>query len=255
MNKGILCISIDTELMWGRKDLDHSKFVNKVKKEREVIKKLLRLFNKYNIPVTWAIVGKLYETGNSLWSGKDIISWIKDEKIHEIASHSYSHEDFSQISKTEAREELKKNKANSFVFPKNHINYLSLLKENNFKAYRGKDKSEFELLIPRIPPTGKVRLKNKLIEIPSSMYFVSARNIRKHIPFGLRFYKSKLGINRAISKKEIFHLWFHPIDFVDNSNSLFMELENILKYANQKRVKGLLTIKTMKQITYEKSLE
>ncbi|HWA52017.1 MAG TPA: polysaccharide deacetylase family protein [Patescibacteria group bacterium] len=250
MTKGTFCISIDTELLWGRKDLDIQKFTKKVKKEREVIKKLLKLFNKYNISVTWAIVGKLYEGNDPLWSGKDIISWIKKEKIHELGSHSYSHEIFNLIPSKKANQEIKKNKAKSFVYPRNKIKYLSLLKKHNFIDFRGKDKSEFELILPRIPPTQNPKKNSNLIEIPSSMYFVSARGIRKFIIFkNLRYIKSVLGINKAIKNHEIFHIWFHPIDLVDDSENLLNELEKILKYANKKRNEKKIQILTMEQIS------
>jgi hypothetical protein len=254
MKKGVFCVSIDLELLWGRKDLDISKFEDKVKKERVIIKKLLKLFKKYKIPVTWAVVGKLYEKGDNLWSGRDIVKWIEKDKIHELASHSYSHEIFTKISKDKADSEIKKAKAKSFVYPKNQIKYLNILKRYKFKSFRGKDKSEYELLIPRIPPVGNIKITNGLIEIPSSMYFVSARGMKKYIPNNLRFFKSKMGINHAISKKEIYHLWFHPIDFVDNSISLLKELERILMYADKKRKENILQIKTMEQIANKQSL-
>jgi hypothetical protein len=265
MKNGVFCISIDTELLWGRKDLDYSKFIDKVKKERSIIRKVLNLFKKYNIPVTWAIVGKLYEEGDELWSGIDIINLIKKEKIHELASHSYSHEDFSKIDKKTAILEFSKPKAFSFVFPRNHIKYLSLLKKAGFKAYRGIDESNskkhfiqlINLLFSVKPKTAIPIKKNGLIEIPSSMYFVSNRGPRKYIPYGLRMKRAKLGIDRAIIKNEIFHLWLHPIDLVDNSTNLLNEFEEILKYAYIKRRESFLKIETMQQITknHEKSLE
>ncbi len=254
--KGTFCISIDTELLWGRKDLDYSKFIEKTKKERIIIKKLLALFKKYNIPVTWAIVGKLYESNDSLWGGVDIIKWIKADKIHELASHSYSHEDFTKIDKIKAKEEFSKPKAYSFIFPRNHIAYLDLLKKSGFKVYRGADETNskthfiqlINLLLGRIPNTSQPLNENGLINIPGSMYFVSNRGPRKYIPCGFRLRRAKLGINYAIKRNEIFHLWFHPIDFADNTNSLLKEFEHILKYANEKRDNSMLEIKTMAQI-------
>jgi len=254
MRKGIFCISIDTELLWGRKDLDYSKFIENTKKERYIIKKLLKLFKKYNIPVTWAVVGKLYEKGDELWSGIDIVNSIKKEKIHELASHSYSHEIFDKISTKKADNEIKKNISKSFVFPRNKINYLEILNKYKFTSYRAKDRSEYELLLPVFPPTNNPKIKKGLLEIPSSMYFVSGRSIRKYIPFGLRFVKCKLGIDKAINKKEIFHLWFHPIDFADNTDNLMIEFEQILKYVDKKRSEKLLNIKTMDQIVKEFNL-
>lgn len=248
MNKGIFCISIDVELLWGRKDLDYSSFIKRTKKEREIIKKLLNFFKKYQIPATWAIVGKLYEGKDPLWSGKDIIMMIRSDKNQEIASHSYSHEDFSKISKERAIEEIRKNRSVSFVFPRNKIKYLDILKKYGFTSYRAEDESEFELIMPRIPPTGRVKENKRLMEIPSSMYFVSSRGLKRLIPHGLRLWKCKLGINKAISKKEIFHVWFHPVDFADNTEKLMKEFEEILKYAYRKRLENKLDIKSMKDI-------
>lgn len=254
MNKGIFCISIDLELLWGRKDLDTKNFENYVKKERIVIKKLLFLFKKYNIQATWATVGKLNEDGDLLWSGKDILSWIQKDKNQEIGSHSYSHEIFDKITKDVAENEIKNFRKKSFVFPRNKINYLNLLKKYGFKSYRAKDQSEYELLIPRIPPVANPKTKNGLIEIPSSMYFVSTRGFRKYIPYGLRYLKSKIGINKAIKNKQIFHIWFHPMDFSVNTSSLINEFEEILIYANKMRREGKLEIKNMDQTVKEFNL-
>ncbi len=248
MKKGIFCISIDLELLWGRKDLDYSKFINRTKREREIIKKLLLLFKKYNIPVTWATVGKLYEDGDSLWSGRDIIKMIKKNKSQELGSHTYSHEIFTEISSNTAYQEVKKNKAKSFVFPRNKVKYLNILKRYGFTSYRGKDRSAKELLFPSLPPTYKPTINKELVNIPGSLYFTSARGIKKYIPFGLRFLKCRLGIDKAIQKRQVFHIWFHPVDFADNTNRLFDEFEKILKYADQKRKDGMLEIKNMKQI-------
>lgn len=251
MRKGVFCISIDTELLWGRKDLNYSTFIKKTKKEREIIKKLLSLFDKYNIPATWAVVGKLKEKGYPLWSGIDIIKNIEKVRNQEIASHSYSHEIFTKISEEKAENEIKDNKAKSFVFPRNQIKYLNLLKKHGFKTYRGKDRKSWELFHISKPPTYKPTFNNGLLNIPGSMYFVSARNIRKYIPYGTRLFKSKMGINKAISRKQVFHLWFHPIDFANETNSLMKEFEEILQYASQKRDQGKLEIKNMNQIFEE----
>lgn len=248
MSKGIFCISIDTELLWGRKDLDYKNFIGRTKEERKIIKKLLSMFMRYNVPTTWAVVGKLKEKGNDLWSGIDILNWIKKDKIHEIASHTYSHEIMTEISSDEAEKEIKKNKSKSFVFPRNKIKHIKLLKKYGFISYRDEDKSKYELLIPRIPPTGKAEIRGGIVKIPSSMYFVSARGFRRYIPYNLRFVKSKLGMDKAINKGEIFHIWFHPADFVDNSKNLFSEMEKILVYANKKRREGKMDIMTMGDI-------
>lgn len=248
MKKGIFCISIDHELLWGRKDLNYEWFIPKVKKEREIITKLLKLFKKYRIPATWAIVGKVFEKGDQLWYGADTIKEIKKQKDQEIGSHSYSHQVFTDISRKEAGQEISKNKSKSFVFPRNKVKYLKLLKSHGFKSYRGVDKRPWELFYPGIPPVYETIIKNQLVNIPGSFYFVSGRGLRKYIPQGLRYFKSKLGIDNAVKQRKIFHLWFHPIDFVDDSQKLFSDFEKVLKYADSKRKLGVLDIKTMEDI-------
>lgn len=249
MKLGTFCISIDHELLWGRKDLNYKPFIPKIKKERAIIKRLLKLFDKYQIPATWAIVGKVSEKGNSLWSGPDTILEIRKYKDQEIGSHSYSHAIFTEIDKKEAEKEIKNVKAVSFVFPRNKVKYLSLLKKYGFKSFRNSDQKSWELLSPSIPPVYKAKLTNGLVNIPGSMYFVSGRGIRKYIPARLRYLKAKLGIDRAIRERKVFHLWFHPIDFVDDTKKLMKEMEDILKYAYEQRKKRHLMIKNMEQIT------
>lgn len=249
MKAGIFCISIDFELLWGRRDMPDLKyFEDRIFDERKAIDKLLKLFKKYRIPATWATVGKILESGNPNYSGVDIINKIKEVPNQEIGSHSYTHPEFTKILKKEALHEFNKFKQNSFVFPRNKINYLKELKSAGFKSYRGSDNNKFELLIPRFPPVYSPKIESGLLNIQGSMYFVSGRGLKCFIPKGVRFLKSKLGIDNAISQQKIFHLWFHPMDFVDDSQKLFSDFEKILKYASLKRDSGKLQILNMDQI-------
>lgn len=252
MKTGIFCISIDFELLWGRLDQPNLDFFKtRISKERVAIDKLLSLFKKYKIPTTWATVGKIYEKGDPNLSGLNIIRKIEKVKDQEIGSHSYTHAIFSEISKNEAIKEFNKFKRKSFVFPRNKIKYLSELKSAGFKSYRGIDDNEFELLVPRIPPVHFPTTKNDLLNIQGSMYFVSGRGTKRFIPKGLRYFKSRLGIDSAIKQQKVFHLWFHPMDFVDDSQKLFTDFENILKYASLKRDEGKLQILNIGQIANE----
>jgi len=264
MKNGTFCISLDTELLWGRLQTDQKPFLPRAKKTRKVIEKLLQLFDKHNIPVTWAIVGNLFlapnknEKNSHLWHAPDIIKKISSYKIHEIACHSYSHPDFDKISKIKAEAEIKQcitlaQKHNitlrSFVFPKNIINHLDLLKKHGFQSYRSKDKRNWELLFPSPPPVYKPTKTKSLVAIPGSMYFTSSRGIKKYIPGSVRVLKAKMGIDQAIKQKKVFHIWFHPIDLTDEPTKLLNSLEKILIYADKQRKTGKLDIKTMQQIS------
>jgi len=66
--------------------------------------------------------------------------------------------------------------------------------------------------------------------------------------------KSKKGINSAIQKGKIFHLWFHPFNLATAPNKLITGLEEIIDYATNMRKSGKLEIKTMGE-TAEEFLE
>ena len=247
---GVFCISIDLELLWGRRDMPNLYYFEKrIPEERRVIDKLLALFKKYKIPATWATVGKIYEKGDSNYSGLDIIKKIKDTPNQEIGSHSYTHPVFTDISKSEAIIEFKDFKQKSFVYPRNKIKYLKELKNSGFKSYRGADKNQRELLIPRNPPIYNPVITDGILNIRGSMYFVSGRGLKRFLPQGLRFIKSKMGIDSAIKQNKVFHLWFHPMDFVDDSQKIFSDFEKLLDYASNKRNTGKLSIMNMGQIS------
>ena len=265
--KGTFCISLDTEFLWSRK-YAIKKFTPRVKKERRIILKLLKIFKRYKIPATWAIVGKLFykptkhKRESYLWKGLDIVEKIQSTPRQEIGCHSFSHKVFTEISVKEAESEVKqcinlaqKNniKLNSFVFPKNEIAHVDILKKNNFVCYRGKSKNQSKIsqLVNVLIPLGnssQITIKNGMINIPATMYYPSSRGIKKIIPNKLIVFKIKLGINKAIRKGELFHLWFHPTDLTENTDKLLMGLEKVLLFADKKRTEKLLEIKTMEEI-------
>ena len=59
---GIFTVSIDYESAWGFADSDLSKTERKrINGEVDVTKRLIELFKRYKVPVTWAVVGHLLE--------------------------------------------------------------------------------------------------------------------------------------------------------------------------------------------------
>jgi len=133
LKTGIFTLSIDFEFAWGLIDqclTDEKKDLTA--KELTISETLLSLFDAYNIPVTWAIVGHLlddnwnygdffahkeynrpiYKNEKTDWfinapkkSEKNNLIWFDKEKFiqkivnstvnHEIASHSYAHLNYS----------------------------------------------------------------------------------------------------------------------------------------------------------------
>lgn len=309
MKKAILCISFDTELAWGRHDLPYyKKFLWRARSEREIIKRLLSLFEKYSIPATWAVVGHLFlascspekkvkhpeitrptyrwlekdwfspdpaasVTNNPEWYGPDIVRLIKRFPLQEIGSHSFSHIIFGDpgCNKQCAEDELalcvalaKKMKIRlvSFVFPRNSVGHLILLKKYGFSSFRGENPRYSTPFIGStlrtgeyffsIPPAVFVPKQVKgMVNIPESLYFPSARGIRKYLPDVFRLKKIKQGIDQAIRQEAVFHLWTHPTDFADDTERLLRVFEQVLQYAYLKREEGVLSTMTMEQIAKE----
>jgi peptidoglycan/xylan/chitin deacetylase (PgdA/CDA1 family) len=310
MNKGVFCISIDTELLWGRHDLHYQPFIQRSSKERQIISSLLSLFKKYSIPATWAIVGHLFldsctpfnETKHGeiirpiypwvkgdwfnedpcstlskepYWYGKDIVEEIRKTEGQEIGCHSFSHIIFGHpgCSKEAAQTDVencinlaKRSGVNlrSFVFPRNLVGHLDVLKRSGFKSFRGPDRSiqktgfiyldkviQLLDLLLIVPHANKITIELGLVNIPESMYFLSLRGPRKYIPIFLRVLKAKRGIKKAIQEGGVFHLWFHPVDLAENPKELIKALEKIIVCAKSEQAKGNLDIKSMEQIAAE----
>jgi peptidoglycan/xylan/chitin deacetylase (PgdA/CDA1 family) len=180
-NQPTFIISLDTESIWGYIAYPSSKTASEIKhddtKGRGCIDILLNLFEKHNIPATWAVVGHLFldhcecEDGiphkdmprfkedwyssdpctdiqrDPLYYGKDIVENILSNRIeHEIGYHSFSHVVFSECNREVAEAEIKMGNElakefgitlKSFVFPENKIGHIDVLKENGFEIYRG----------------------------------------------------------------------------------------------------------------------
>jgi len=254
-------ISLDTELSYGYHLYPESKMARMLrKKEHEAInsiKGLLELFEKYNIPATWAVVGRLF-----LDHPKVIENILSSPVKHEVGYHSYSHILFSDCNREIAEIEIQKGielakdfgiTFRSFVFPENKIGHIDILKKYNFKVYRGPNlagKNVGKILPIRavnfalskiVAPPVKFMWKNGIWEIPSSMMFYDP-----FFPFTLVL-RAKLGITKAIREKKIFHIFVHPEDLYFKPN-LINQLEDVLKFVVKKRNKGKLKVITMGEL-------
>ncbi len=213
---------------------------------------------------------------DNFWYGSDIVEMIKDATLkQEIASHSFCHPIFSEpgCSKETAESDVAKCVAlakekgvelNSFTFPRNSPGHLDVLSKYGFRVFRGGEAAFFNLrpdilrkllllfgdMFAITPPivTPNLILDNRLVEVRGSMLFRFAHGASRFIPKGVRFKKSKKGIDAAIRQREVFHIWLHPISFAWETSQMFDEFEKILEYASSRRDEGDLEIATLKEI-------
>ena len=282
--KASFVLSIDLELAWGVWDKLSSTNIQKIiDKERLVCENLLNIFDENEIPVTWAVVAALLDNKNKMmgnlnqkaWYAPDIIDNILNSKTkHLIASHSYAHKEFNTCSKEEIIEDFEKSifflksiniNPDVFIFPRNNVFHLDVLKKFNFKTYRSIDKSWYKKVYKYNKSLGKIsNLIDKVIpiktnsvsplidqfgltEIPTSILLISKNGIRTIVTNFSMFKKIKDGIDLAISKNECFHIWFHPSNFYYQTNKQFDLLKKIIDYLNLKREQGLIEIKLLNQ--------
>ena len=282
--KASFVLSIDLELAWGVWDKLSSINIQKIiDKERLVCENLLNIFDENEIPVTWAVVAALLDNKNKMmgnlnqkaWYAPDIIDNILNSKTkHLIASHSYAHKEFNTCNKEEITEDFEKSifflksiniNPDVFIFPRNSVFHLDVLKKFNFKTYRSIDKSWYKKVYKYNKSLGKIsNLIDKVIpiktnsvsplidqfgltEIPTSILLISKNGIRTIVTNFSMFKKIKDGIDLAISKNECFHIWFHPSNFYYQTNKQFDLLKKIIDYLNLKREQGLIEIKLLNQ--------
>ena len=65
----------------------------------------------------------------------------------------------------------------------------------------------------------------------------------------LRVRRCLKGLDKAARRKKIFHLWFHPTNMVDEMETMFAGLREILKYADTLKKEGKLEYLTMEEVT------
>lgn len=89
MENGKLVISLDLELLWGVFDkVSYEEEVTYFKNTREVIPKLLELFQQYDISCTWATVGMLFNNDWDEWS-KNFPEALPDYRNKSFSAYEY----------------------------------------------------------------------------------------------------------------------------------------------------------------------
>jgi peptidoglycan/xylan/chitin deacetylase (PgdA/CDA1 family) len=249
-------VSLDTEFGWGYR-LHQDQKMAKIIRDNEdevtnIIDSLLRLFEVYAVPATWAIVGELF------FERPEIMARIDESPIkHEIGYHSFSHIRFSDASRAAARTELDQALRiqdefgidfRSFSFPENEIGHVDLLSEYGFSIYRGPDNAgksfhkgfpvrakNFALQKIVAPPV-EPRWRDTIWEIPSSMMFYDAPYFQTLV------LRAKQGIGRAIMANSVFHLFLHPEDAL-RDQKLLDRLEKVLGFVkNESENEALCSI-------------
>jgi len=307
---GTMVVSLDLELAWGRFDLlPLVTLEHESRQERKHIPPLLALFDRYDIPATWAVVGHLMlercvrnqqgvahpdllphayyswfpldwycldpcTTVDSApaWYAPDIVEWIRRTRVrHEIGSHSFGHiyygdpectpsvalADLNAALEIAARQGIL---LKSFVFPRNQVGHLDILKRFGLRSYRGAEPPLIrtenrvlqravhfldQLLALRPRAVRAEEALPGLWNLPGNHFFIARDGMRRMIPMASRVLKGKRGITHAVKTGGLYHLWFHPFNLNEDTEAMLSGLAEIFEYAYRMREQGLLEILTM----------
>lgn len=196
----------------------------------------------------------------------DIVENIRACKVEqEIASHTFTHailgdpECTAEVARSqiEAGIQAAGGAVRSLVFPRNSIGHLDVAAACGIRAYRGNGDFWYgkrgpvaraghfldQFLAIRSPVYSSIETAGEppLYNFPASMFFPPRGGKWRGVPLGARVRKARRGIEAAIEKCAMFHLWFHPFN-LSGSSELLDALEAILStvadHAKQGRIRS-----------------
>ena len=281
MAKGKLTISIDLELAWGFWDSLTPEILRLAESaELPICEKLLELFDRYEIPATWAIVSAMLDRnspqgrpGNAAaWYAPGILERIAAAKIsHEIGSHGGWHVYYDRMSAAQALDDLDyvkdMHRENglalvSFVYPRNRIGHLDLVAAAGLQTFRGPDTGWVRIagklwpslgrlvtfsdkILPIPPAPARPQSRGSLVDIPGSMLLSGRNGPRRYILPQVTRAKLAAGLASARRSGRTFHFWFHPCNFYYRSEEQFATLAWFLERAADEASRGRIEICTM----------
>lgn len=281
MQAGAVTISIDLELAWGNWDNLTSAQARHVEQaERPVVRRLLQLFDRYEVPVTWAFVAALLDRsaararpgGEHLWYAPDLIDAIASARVrHELGSHGGRHKYFDALTEAQAEEDIAYARAihdaqglplRSFVFPRNRVAKTQLLSRHGVCVYRGMDHAWhqrvrqrsvvlgraanlLDKVLPLPPETVLPEAQDTLVNVPGSTLFLGRHGIRSLARPATMVRKLEEGVARAARHRRVFHLWFHPSNFWHDTERQFATFEAFLSALARQAADGRVAPRTL----------
>ena len=275
-------ISGDLEMCWGWRNRPQEECEERGARERDNVPYLVRLFEEYAIPVTWATVGHLFldkcrrgDDGlahgamlrppvNRGWSGDwyrhdpcsdlsrapgwyapDLADLILSSRVpHEIGTHSFSHIDFSRETSTPelVRAEIEASAEAMSAFG---VQPRSLVFCHNHMGHQHPDLL-YDLGIVAVRHRDpKVRLAYPERTGRGVYRICESMNLRiaSHYEY---VDKARLFIDEAISRGAAYHIWFHPSD----ERAVFERaLRPVLELIEGRRRSGRVWVTTMAELS------
>ncbi|RQG97109.1 polysaccharide deacetylase family protein [Natrarchaeobius chitinivorans] len=199
----------------------------------------------------------------------DLVTDLLESDVdHEFASHSFSHVLFGdpKTDRNLAAAELERSASiaadwglsvDSFVYPRNDVDHRDVLAEYGVRCYRGRSPTgdgvrglfdsmvrDRSLLVePSVDEYG-------LVNVPASAFLFGfegpARTVAETVWRDPMVVQARRGIDEAIEKNGVCHLWLHPNNLVDDRDD--ERMRSILEYIDRRRTEAGLTVETMGEL-------
>lgn len=198
------------------------------------------------------------ESSAPLFYGRSLVEKIRACEVpQEIGSHSFSHVVFGDAgcSRESAASDVAACvraardaglEVRSFVFPRNRVGHLDVLREHGFVCYRGPEPAWYErprwsaavkrlghltdVLLATTPPVVfPEHAGGGLWNVPASMVYFPMHGPRRHVPVSLRVRRARRGLEAAVKRRGVFHLWLHPTNLACETEAMFRGLRRILE--------------------------
>lgn len=263
--------------------------ISSVRSSRDGWFLLADLFDEHSIPATWAVVGGILEETPDVrnyrlspdpakWQDRALLERITGPDVdHEIGFHSYTHLDFrsDETAPEQVDRELRRCReladsvgleSRTFVYPSNGIAHRDRLADHGFICYRGRHQARAGPMMRRLRKLSQLASGRPqplivtptvdewgLVNIPPSLHLYGFEGPVGRLLTSVRSNPVvalvKRGLEHAIARDGIFHIWFHPNDL--RTSAQIDRLEAVVEYIADQRDRGRIETKTMGQIASE----
>lgn len=235
--KGQFCISLDLELAWGTRGRPVGSSVGPfLDGTRAAVRKLLALFERYDVSATWAVVGGLLlgkgrEKRHPLLQRKDLAdipqgdcrsqpNWYADDIVNEILScsvsqeigcHTLTHQEIGADDRSVLRHELAGfdeaasdfglKPSPTFIYPRGVQFHEDILDDFGYTSYRGPETKWFES-IPGTKLSAVMRLADAKLGLAPQTHIPKREFGSLWMIPSSQFYSPRLRVGKYVSVQQ-----------------------------------------------------
>jgi len=201
------------------------------------------------------------------WHVPEAFDRVRDDKRHEIASHSFCHRPLGDgaIDEAGAAAELadaaeaarvKQVELRTLVFPRNQVGNLQAVKSAGYLGYRsrldrpggarGKAKALLDEFDTGAEPQSQLNAREGLVAIPPGRFFNWRFGVRRLVPPQVTVARWRNQLDRCCREGGIVHLWLHPHNLITGPGTAEM-LAEALGHVARLRDEGAIEVLTQRQ--------